>query len=582
MDVPHRRHDNVLVSLNEAGLGWARQEVLISQSLSSAPFGGSAHFQVLKQSAMQFFASHDSRIELFLAHYEKIAWHMHSGRLPPDYGSQEHVEEIYWRSQAAWPLWQKGVRSKAARWFQVFDRERESLDYWGVVEMILLFVGLTDGWANLVRQPGCGLGSSAPEPSESVSAQAPAVALPPAGDGVQKRVGVMNSNRDAKNKLQDQFENYMHCCFLIYQNAPLRAAWVMLDTLTAPIRLEHGRSVVLHKSVRGCREWSINMARPKNFEYLDDVLSGLCDEDAIVRAGLLDRRARSGTTMLNTGDAREVSDAVWRYIVSVLGHEIRWCFRYNKRPPNLFCRLLDPDCQQETLDLLQDMWALLAEAERASFVDHCIQDKLDLLLWSHSSWLRELFVALDEAEFADIPEEAWRDIEGFASCHKRTKVCEDAFNLLRDKCRHSKEGVLGRKRRHSHLLSSQVLEDCDRDGGYADIPEIKFQPKIQDFSGLYERPGAEDFSLCEGALDSFQSPAPGLTPSAHLQVPFVYECLRQCRGRWDLARKSWLSLLAQRGSFIRQKHAGQMGVVLMSSPHGVLLLSCSAAPATTS
>ena len=51
-------------------------------------------------------------------------------------------------AKAAWPLHSKGARTKAARWFQTFAKERAAQPYCGVMEMIMYYIGSHEGWAS--------------------------------------------------------------------------------------------------------------------------------------------------------------------------------------------------------------------------------------------------------------------------------------------------------------------------------------------------------------------------------------------------------------------------------------------------
>lgn len=123
MDPPHRRHDNVLQAFNESDTTWARTEILLEQSMSSAPFGGAGHFESIKGAAEEFFSSFGPECELFQHFYPSIAYEMTGGALPPAFGTRPHMWEVWSFAKEAWPLHQKGCRTRSARWFQASWRE---------------------------------------------------------------------------------------------------------------------------------------------------------------------------------------------------------------------------------------------------------------------------------------------------------------------------------------------------------------------------------------------------------------------------------------------------------------------------
>lgn len=261
LDPCHRRHNNVMHSLQSSGLGWAKAEVAISQNMSSAPWGTNAFYNSLKAAAEELFDSWDLSEEIFQVYYPRIAFELSAGRLAPDFGSPHHIDEVFAAARAAWPLHRKGSRTRTGRWFQIFDREKENLPYWGVLAMVLHYIGLVSGWAAVgvdgveaaEQTPSVGVASST---CGSGGAQAPAVrALPPSGASAAASVPkqqVAQSNRDVE-ALRSKAENYQHLTLMIYGNTTLRSLWLLVDRITDPIKLEHSATTVTTKTRKGCR-----------------------------------------------------------------------------------------------------------------------------------------------------------------------------------------------------------------------------------------------------------------------------------------------------------------------------------------
>lgn len=94
-------------------------------------WGGAAFFVALKEGAGELDRNFGIHSEIFASFYPRLAFELHSGKLPLAFGSQEHMEETYQRAMSSWPLLNKGVRSKSGRWFQVFEKEGANLPFWG-------------------------------------------------------------------------------------------------------------------------------------------------------------------------------------------------------------------------------------------------------------------------------------------------------------------------------------------------------------------------------------------------------------------------------------------------------------------
>ena len=60
----------------------------------------------------------------------------------------------------------------------------------------------------------------------------------------------------------------------------------------------------------------------------------------------------------------------------------------------MFAALLSPDAQAATLPKLRDMWAALAELEKAMVDSTSLKQLHKALIWPRSCWVRELMIGL--------------------------------------------------------------------------------------------------------------------------------------------------------------------------------------------
>lgn len=255
VDPCHRRYDNVLHSLQESGLSWAKTEVVVAQCMSSAPWGGAAFFHSLKDAAKELRETFGVASELFQVFYPRIAFEMSGGRIPVSFGSREHAKEVFDAAFAAPPLHRKGTKTKSGRWFQPWEKEKDSMGFWAVQAMVLLYIGLTAGWASAPSDAGAESSSARPTSASASPSTVGTPALPPpssARGGAQPRIQVAHSNKEAA-KLRDSAANYQHLTYMIRNNYVLHSLWCLIDRITEPIKAEHSRTIVIHKTRKGTR-----------------------------------------------------------------------------------------------------------------------------------------------------------------------------------------------------------------------------------------------------------------------------------------------------------------------------------------
>lgn len=448
-----------------------------------------------------------------------------------------------------------------------------NLAFWSVQEMILLYIGLSRGWAGLLDQDGTevasGLGDA---PTSGPSAGALASSSGSASAGIGPRVGVARSSAYEEKKAVG-CENFQHVCYMIYSNKRLRSLWVVLSRAVDPIKLEHGRTLLQHKTLRGSKEWSIGVSQSSCMNYLAEVVVSMEDLTALKGAGLVATGVEACGMMHSEEDIESIGKGLWAYIISVVGLEARWLMRYCEMPPGKFCGLLDDGLRAETLETLKGWWDLLLLAEPLRFTDEVLAKCLQDQMWSQSTWVRECFLGLSEANFQSCPPDILSDIEGLATSFRSTKLAEDAFNKLRDKSRHCKQRSIGRRKRYEELLRSTLLADSDRKSTMAKSLAAQAQRISKVSAAAFKQLPVEDFSLGDAWLDQYMQSNETSSASDHLAAPLVFQSLRLVKGDWFLLSKTWLSLLAEQGMALMNTETKEFGVVCHISCHGFIWMN---------
>ena len=253
--MPHRRRNNAILALSLANLTWTKIEIMLTLSLNSAPFGGSAHVHKLRSASEEFFENNSFGGEIFQLFYPKLAFQLYSGCLPANFGTQEHQAMVWELVRSAWILRRKDIRAKAARWMQVFTVSRPREPYWAVVEMVLFYSGLHEGYVTRGDEPYPSAvpvdENDAPHVGTKNMSTVSKAALASGDPGVE-RTGVARSN---------SCKNYCHMAYLIYKNCSLRAIWILISRSVDAIIIEHNRTIMEHTTLLGCNEFAIRMSQ---------------------------------------------------------------------------------------------------------------------------------------------------------------------------------------------------------------------------------------------------------------------------------------------------------------------------------
>ena len=245
------------LALTRSQLTWARNEVLCTQTMTSAPFGTKAHFGNMAQAAEQFFANFDMRSDRFQYYYPGISFQLHDGMLPVEYGTAEHMAHIREMCEASRIFASAGTKTKSGRWYQIFEKGHKFQPWWKTVEMMLCYIGLHQGWLTHVDEadvqtllPG-GQGREGHMADPSSSGATPAAldkAAPPAVSSSPKAVALSNTGIDKK---MAKCRNYLHVAFMILRNDGLRSLWLLLQAVTEPQKHAHGRTLVMCETRQG-------------------------------------------------------------------------------------------------------------------------------------------------------------------------------------------------------------------------------------------------------------------------------------------------------------------------------------------
>lgn len=142
-DPPHRRHNNCLMAMQQAGLSQVRAQISIAQNMMMGPWGTNKNFTYIRGAFDEYMKQADYMCPLFQLLYERISLDLSDGVVAATFGTQEHQKEIWVAMQEAPVLKRKGSSSKANRWFNWETKSDDIHKYGGVLLLALLVVACT-------------------------------------------------------------------------------------------------------------------------------------------------------------------------------------------------------------------------------------------------------------------------------------------------------------------------------------------------------------------------------------------------------------------------------------------------------
>ena len=274
--------------------------------------------------------------------------------------------------------------------------------------------------------------------------------------------------------------------------------------------------------------------------------------------------------------ARAITRSVFKYTMELLSCDLIWLRRYSHEPPGRFASLSREESRIAALQTLRGWCSCFLAAEATAADKGCrgrfaARDVLSLLPWASAPWVKEVFVALDEAEFKSVPADILNELEAVSACFKTSIFCERSFNYLRDRCRHSKAGITGMRKRYHALINSPLMEDSDRPNTYTPSVQAAHAPRERQDKELFSaQQSSRDFSLGEDFLTTFMAAPDTMGSGRFLSSNLAWAALQQCQGQWHRLETAWHSLLARKHQILHRPEPNLNLFVLETHPFGVL------------
>lgn len=564
LDPCHRHSNNVADACVAAGLQVFRKEALALCNTNGGPWGEAANYQRWKESTLEYLDSTDTSDSLFSVLYPWMARDVHRGVLPTEFGSEPHKAFI--RDEVRRTVLKgKGVMVRMNRWFQLWQQIRGVFSVWSIQLFANLIMCIQ---RSIIRHVGeVGLFRSQTEGVVKLSAEAftQSASAPPARRQVKTGSGDLEG-------LRSKCENSMHLCTEVLSSRPSRGILIAMANVVAPVEQQHSVDITIMKTQMGRSQWNIDMACGRCGSYLVETLAAWTAPEVLVDMGIVSGGGGDDEMLLDPMTASEVLSSVfgfWRHLVA-----LEYClvsFHTAQMPFMAFSQLSsDINDRRKGMRTMKRMWEMLEATEKASHGDSDLRAFCSDLGWATCQFSRELCIGGAEMEWTCLPSDLLDQLVATSRVASTSKLAEDAFNELR-----AQTEPVRNKKKGPHVVwqacaSSSLCADFD-----LDLVEVTPAHEVQ-LSGVPQsmflaKHREQHMSLHNAKQQFFDGPnAYSMSVQRYLLCPLASQAILQAPSVAAL-QFSWLSLLAVEGSILWSPMHDIAGIVLMSSPHSVLL-----------
>ncbi len=230
---------------------------------------------------------------------------------------------------------------KLNRWFQPCVKTRAVLPFGGVLLMIIVYIGIHEGWYKHVDDSPlvAGAASVADDGEAAVGgggAHTPAVG--PTARCVQPPDKSVCTSDQPLEKKRASSKNSLHLVGKILSNAVERALAVIMSELPEELEHEHGKTHMKLQTRWGCLNWYTDMAAGKMQPVLLRTIGKLRDRALYERMGL----TKDGVRIFGFAEAdlRSIAGTVTDYLQHLLGTEALYQGLYCRCLPAVFAALV--------------------------------------------------------------------------------------------------------------------------------------------------------------------------------------------------------------------------------------------------
>ena len=571
LDYQHRRWRDVLTALKRSGLTTLVLGVTIILNLSTGPWKGQAWFGTLTGSAESYFGATERtlhRCPLFVHFYERLSRDNRNFSDSTSFGTEAHMMQVREVCKQSNVFKNKFGKVKLSRWFTFFKALEIFIPSWHAVALVTNYWIILRGLIKTASELPCfKVFASVPVPGVEEGQEQVDVA----GEAGQERG---TGRRDqAVEKLHHKCINNLHlACTILCNEFSYLLCRMMLVVMNA-ISIECSECNRDCKTRRGCISWWSHMGSGSWEKELRGLVAWLSDGPRLLQAGLSEIEPPEFDDCDHASPDDEQNLLAWHGLILTLqlfASSLRTFLLYYWVPPAALCGLLhdSDDVVAFSLRRLQAMWLFLEKVERDRFSSKPLATLFNELHWPCWTWVREIFVLLDEAAFESVPDLVRRRIRFYAAGWQGTHLIETTFQ---DMAAGEDRSANGRFSRPSQWYVAQTcgkLEDFDRVLVPETVESRSDTSKGRLSKDCFDAEGDRFCSLSDAQLGEITARNREWTSVAGKDwtlQPLIWLCMVSHEDAWAGLNQSWLSLLFVRNSIVEKRddanHVVRCGIV---------------------
>ena len=492
-DILHRRHDGAKNSYYRSGTGVAQAELAILFRYFNGAFGKDSNWHQIRACVFKWHKNTTYRDPMFRFCYWAIVMFRTKGCPPSNFGSEEHMREIF-DSLPCSLLWKSiGTSLKLSRWFAFNARQRHFQEHLGDLRLGFLVLGVFEGFfKTLLDMPFRAFefeqkllednkademtladilkaGDADELVPELVPAELMAEMMPPAmaaepaamGPAPAKKQRVAGPYDGTEPFLKGKKRNAQLSCQIVCRDLTLRTG-IAQRAFSEPIEEEQ---LIEMRCLKSQANRGALMQRLSEYSYNDTlfaVLSLLSDVD-LCRELLFVEECYS-VDDIDLHEDRVLAQICFNLARQLFIAELRNSRYQSCRPPYLFLRLKSEkeDVRKKCYADCRMLREKLYEAEvLAAGKDIFFQAFVRDLQWAGEVFNRECLVTLEECKDEGMTDEMDKDLEALKHGLNSTLCCEETFKHLGAVSSQTPQGFLSRSTRWHRSLTDGIVDNYD-------------------------------------------------------------------------------------------------------------------------
>lgn len=470
----------------------------------------------------------------------------------PEYGTKQHMDQVWARIQLSPVLTNVGDGAKLARWLSWFQCYRCHLqEHWSTFALVIVVLGMHKQWWS---GPDEALQMSRTCLAAEVAGECGEIGEPQEADehAATSAAQTMKQSSEEVQALRNWLKNTLQFAGIVMVDRRNNRPFDVAHDIMRPLDESQAKSITQAKTRMGLHAFYVDSASEHHLVLVRDIMRRCA-------ATVASLTMASGIERLAAGRAelRQLAKTAVVSALSLVAKVMPFRVLYSHSVPFSLARLLSPkkDVRADCLRWCQRLWAKLETIEaKAAGGDSASLGILRAMWWPQLVWPRELLLHLRAVRFEWVPAETVglplrRWVSGWGS----SKLADDAINIAKG----VKTNAQSQKHQVNHIMSnwagSALLEDANRPPAPRNKCSAALKSQIVAKSAELSRGNAQTCSIDQESLAHFGSAAhqPMSAETWRLQGVVTAAVMSTDDDLTELGN-SWMSLMFKRGVMVQR------------------------------